>query len=144
MKQVLVDSNVLVSFLTDRDERQQRLAADLFREAATGGLTLVLHQAALSEMVFVLLNLYRVAPAEAARTLADLVAMPGVVTVHDLAWSRLLELWPRQIPAFGDAFLATAASQGRCDAVATFDVKLKRHLKRLGLAYRFETTLGTT
>jgi len=133
MKEILVDANVLLSFLTDRDERQQRLAAELFQAAAAGRGRLFLHQAALAEMVYVLLNLYRVDPGEAARTVGELLAMPGVTAVDEVSWPLVLDRWPHQVPAFGDAVLASVASQKGCDAVATFDLKFRSKLKRLGL-----------
>jgi predicted nucleic acid-binding protein len=39
--QIVVDTNVLISFLTDRDQRQQELAGTLFREAAEGKCVLI-------------------------------------------------------------------------------------------------------
>lgn len=39
MKRILVDTNVLVSALTDRDIEQQQLAADLFSRAAKESLS---------------------------------------------------------------------------------------------------------
>jgi predicted nucleic acid-binding protein len=51
MRDVLVDTNVLVSFLTTRNAKQQQLAADLFRAAAERKLRLVVHGLAMSEAV---------------------------------------------------------------------------------------------
>jgi predicted nucleic acid-binding protein len=132
-KQIVVDTNVLVSFLTDRDPVQQEQAAALFRGAAAGTHALILHQIALSEMVYVLLNLYGVSPAEAARILGDLLATPGVRPVHELSWPLLLDLWPDKIPSFADAAIAAVAKQGTYDEVATFDRPLAKRLKRQGL-----------
>ena len=55
MSRVLVDTNVLISFLTDRDLRQQEQAAKLFSRGRSTDV-LLLHQAVLTEMVFVLTN----------------------------------------------------------------------------------------
>lgn len=134
MKQIVVDTNVLLSFLTDRNEEQQNRAAALFQAAAVGEHVLVLPQVVLTEMVYVLLNVYAVAAAEVARTIADLLGMPGVHPHDELPWNQVLELWPAQIPSFGDAAIASVARQGRHDAVATFDLKLSRQLRRLDLA----------
>jgi predicted nucleic acid-binding protein len=132
-KQIVVDTNVLVSFLTDRDPVQQEQVAALFRGAAAGAHALILHQIALSEMVYVLLNLYGVSPVEVARILADLLAMPGIQPVHELSWPLLLGLWPATIPSFSDAALAAVAKQGVYDEVATFDRSLAKRLKRQGV-----------
>lgn len=133
MKQILVDTNVLVSFLTDRNQEQQEQAAALFRGAAAGEHTLLLHQTALSEMVYVLLSLYHVSAGEIAKTLHDLLAMPGTAAINDLSWPVVLDLWPDKIPSFGDAALAAVGRHSGCDAMATFDDKLSRRLKKQGL-----------
>ena len=133
MKQILVDTNVLVSFLTDRNKEQQEQAGALFRSAAAGEHIVLLHQMALSEMVFVLLNVYHVSTEEIAETLQDLLAMPGTAAIDELSWLVLLDLWPDKIPSFVDAALAAVGRHLRCDAVASFDDKLLRRLKRQGL-----------
>jgi predicted nucleic acid-binding protein len=54
MREVLVDTNVLVSFFTDRNKEQQERAAALFRAASERELTLVVHAISMSEMIYVL------------------------------------------------------------------------------------------
>lgn len=41
MRQILLDTNVLVSYLTDRDPEQQKKAEALFEQAAAGTLALI-------------------------------------------------------------------------------------------------------
>jgi predicted nucleic acid-binding protein len=133
MSKVLVDTNVLVSFLTDRDASQQEQAANLFAAAANGEPTLVLHQVVITELVYVLANVYGLAAAEVAATVGDLLALPGVATIDDLAWPVVLDLWPDELPGFSDAILSAVAQVGRFEVVATFDLKLRRALRRRGL-----------
>jgi predicted nucleic acid-binding protein len=134
VKKVLVDANVLISFLTDRSAHQREKAAALLRGAAAQEHTLVLHSMTIVEMIYVLTQLYHEDPQRVAGDVADLLAMPGVVSTDDVAWSQVLELWPRPIPTLGDAILAAVASQGRFDAVATFDRDLGKNLMRQGSA----------
>jgi len=132
MKEILVDTNVLVSFLTDRNESQQRRAAALLRGATDHEHTLALHSIAIVETVHVLVQLYDVDPLEVSQAMRKLLATPGVITVFDVPWSLVLESWPEVIPSFGDAILAGVASEGRHDAVATFDLSLRKELSRQG------------
>jgi predicted nucleic acid-binding protein len=132
MNQILVDTNVLVSFLTDRDASQQEKAAELFAAAASGGAALVLHQVVITELVHVLSNVYRLAAADVAATVGDLLALPGVATLDEIAWPVVLDLWPGKIPGFTDAVLAAVAQVGRYEVIATFDLKLRRALRRRG------------
>ena len=66
MKEILVDTNVLVSFLTDRDKDQQERAAELFLAAREREHSLILHSISISEAIYVLRNLYKVDPQEIA------------------------------------------------------------------------------
>lgn len=130
MRQVLVDTNVLVSFLTDRDPQQQERSSVLFAAAAEGRHELVLHQSVLTEMVFVLRHYYAIEPAAVNTTLAGLLALPGVVARDEIAWPLVLDLWPKELGSFGDACVAAAAQRCRCDAVATFDRRFAGWLRR--------------
>lgn len=129
MRGVLIDTNVLLSFLTDRDLSQQGKAAELMLEASAGTLTLWLHQVVLVEMVYVLLNLYRRSPAETASLLGDLLQLPGVRPLDKAPWPRLLDLWPAVFTDFADALLAAVVAEGDLDAIATFDRRFSRRLK---------------
>jgi predicted nucleic acid-binding protein len=132
MKEILVDANVLVSFLTDRNRAQQEQAAELFRGAADREHTLVLHSITLFEMVHVFTQVYKAEPLDVAGALRKLLEMPGVTSAADLTWSLVLDRWPQPVPALGDAILAAVAHQGRYDAVATFDGNLRKKLVKQG------------
>lgn len=133
MTRVVLDTNVLVSFLTDRDLPQQAQAARLLTRAAAGELQVILHQTVVMELAYVLRNLYGMSSGDAAPLLRDLLALPGVVVVDRLPWSRVLDMWPSQVPDLADAVLAAVAAVDRCDAVATFDMAFRRRMAKLEL-----------
>ena len=133
MKRIVIDTNVVISFLTDRDLRQQEIAARLFEDAASARLEVVLHQVVITEVVYVLQNLYKQAPAVVASTIRDLMDMPGVIVADEMPWSRLFEIWPGKIETYADAALAAAAASGGHEYLATFDRGFRKHLKRLGI-----------
>lgn len=132
MKEILVDTNVLISFLTDRNPEQQKKAAALFREAAERRHLIVLHSISLVEMVYVLTRLYRVEPAEVADSIKSLLSMPGVTTAAEVNWDLVLDRWPAAVSSLGDAIIAALASQGRFHSVASFDSDLRTKLARQG------------
>ena len=133
MTSIVVDTNVLLSFLTDRNVAQQEKASDLLRAAASRDLEVVLHQQVVTEIIYVLMNRHGQSRGHTAEIIADLLALPGVVTVDRLEWSGVLALWPKPFRDFSDAVLAATCRSGRHDAVATFDESFKRLLELHGL-----------
>jgi len=132
VKRLLLDTNVLISFLTDRNRAQQDRAAKLLESAADGHLELLVHQAVLFELAYVLLNLYDRKPAEVRQILERLLLLPGVGVVDTLSWGEILGLWPKAFPHLADAALAVACRELRCDGIATFDTRFLRQLERAG------------
>ncbi|MGH9422901.1 MAG: PIN domain-containing protein [Thermoanaerobaculia bacterium] len=132
MKQILVDANVVISFLTDRNGDQREKADVLLRGAAAREHTLVLHSMTIVEMIYVLTEIYHEHASDVAQDLSDLLAMPGVISTDTVSWSLILERWPHSIASLGDAILAAVASGGHFEAVATFDRKLAKKLVRQG------------
>lgn len=129
MTGVVVDTNVLVSYLVDREPDQQRQADRLLRRAAGGEIEVLLPQIVATELVFVLTNLYQQPASEVADTLRDLFSLPGVRSVDEMDWQTVLALWPERIPSFADAALAAVAKRQRL-AVATFDRSFVKKLRR--------------
>jgi predicted nucleic acid-binding protein len=134
MKTVLVDANVLVSFLTDRNPEQRERAFALLLAAREREHSLVLLTISISETIYVLRNLYKVDPQEIADSMRQLLGLPGVASGGDVSWSLVFTLWPEVISNLGDAMIAAAASEGGYDAVATFDRDLRRKLAQQGAA----------
>ena len=60
----------------------------------------------------------------------DLLESPGVEIVDAVPWRLLLDLWPSQVAAFGDAAVA-AVALGSHRGVATFDHAFVRELQKL-------------
>lgn len=138
MRSVVLDTNVLVSFLTDRDAEQQARAAELLERGARRELSLVLPQIVATELVYVLTNLYERSASETAGILGELLGTPGVEAVDELPWPLVLDLWPATLSGFADAALVAVAQGGKHDAVATFDRQLRRALEEIGPeAYRW-------
>jgi predicted nucleic acid-binding protein len=130
---VLVDTNVFVSFLTDRNRNQQEKASVLLERGTRDELTILVHGSVLTELAFVLTNLYARPAVEVASVLEKLLTLPGAEVSNEVRWERVLDIWPSDVPGFGDALVVAAARVTRADAVATFDAGLARRLPRLGL-----------
>ena len=133
MKQVIIDTNVLISFLTDRNLQQQELAAELMQSAADLKIALLCHQHVVTELVYVLERIYKISPSRIRMLLSDFMYMPGVEIVHEIHFKQLFTCWPDPIGHFGDAVLADLAMTMKRSVVATFDQKFIQRLKAMDL-----------
>jgi predicted nucleic acid-binding protein len=129
-----VDTNVFISFLTDRNEDQRALAKALLLRAEATEIVAVLPQFVLFEIAHVLRNVYAVPPHTAASLIGDTLALPGVMIITEYPWRQILPLWSDALPSIADAAIVAIALANRYDAVATFDQKLIRQMTNVGVA----------
>ncbi len=52
----------------------------------------------------------------------------------DCPWNRIFEFWPNPLPGLADASIAALATTNGYNAIATFDQKLGKRAKDLGVA----------
>lgn len=133
MKKIVLDTNVLISFLTDRNLAQQEKAAAIFSRAAALQTEILCQQEVISEFVYVMDSVYRVSKNEIREMLLDFGEMPGVEIVSGLDLALVSKLWPAQITDYGDAVIAALCKKTRDSAVATFDRKFSKELAAVGL-----------
>lgn len=131
---VVIDTNVFISLLTDRNEEQRARGKELLLRAEAGELVAVLPQFIVFEIAHVLRNLYAVPPGTAASLIDDAMRLPGVVLITEYPWEQILDLWSDRIPSIADAGIVAIALANRYDVVATFDQKLIRQMTNLGMA----------
>jgi len=134
VQRVVVDANVLLSFITGRIDKQRDTAKALLLRAAEGELSAIVPQFVVFETTYVLQSTYRMPANELVPIVRDLIALPGVLFIEECPWKRVLELWPSPFASIADAAIVAIAESNRYDAVATFDQKLAKRLKDLGVA----------
>jgi len=132
VQRVVVDANVFLSTLVHRNDEQRDAAKALLLKAEDGELEVILPQFVVFEIVYVLQSTYRIPGSELAPMLRDLIALPGVLVIDECPWKRVLDYWPAPLPSLADA--AIVAASKRYDAIATFDQKLGKRAKDLGVA----------
>jgi predicted nucleic acid-binding protein len=139
LKIYIIDTNALISFVTDRNPAQQDKTAKLLDSAAQLKVRVLCPQNVITEFVYVMDSVYRIDKAEIRDIVRDFIKLPGVEIVHQLSLKTLFTLWPEKVPDYGDAIIAALCQDSRGTSVATFDRKFKTKLMRLGLAvYSFE------
>jgi predicted nucleic acid-binding protein len=131
--QYLVDSNILLRFLSGEPVRQAEAVRKLFIEAAAGQVVLDVSPVIVAETCYTLISFYGVERKEASEKLLILLRQPGV-KVRDWAqvFSALQRLHTTNVD-FADAFLA-AGGVAENIAVASFD----RDLDKFHDVKRFE------
>jgi predicted nucleic acid-binding protein len=133
MKKIVLDTNVLISFLTDRNVAQQEKAAAIFSRVAASQTEILCQQEVISEFVYVMNSVYRVSKSEISNMLVDFSEMPGVDLVSGFDLTLVTKLWPARISDYSDAVIAALCKKTSGSAVATFDQKFSKELIAIGL-----------
>lgn len=131
---IVIDTNALISFVTDRNKDQQDKIAGLFENAAGLRMSILCPQNVITEFVYVLEKVYNVSKSAIKDMINDFVVMPGIEIVHEVNPKILFSYWPDKIPDYGDAIVASVCSARKGAMVATFDRKFDSILKKLGLS----------
>ena len=134
MKRYIIDTNALISFVTDRNPGQQDKIAAVFDRATQLKVKVLCPQNVLTEFVYVMNSVYDVANAEIRDMVKDFISMPGVEIIHEINLNTLLSYWPEKVPDYGDAIIAALCKDTSGSYVVTFDQKFRAKLKKLDLA----------
>ena len=132
MKKYIIDTNALISFVTDRNPEQQNKITPLFEAVAKMKAMMLCHQYVLTEFIYVMDKIYGVPKNEISRIASDFVDMPGIEIIHEIDFNTVFSYWPDQIPDFGDAVIASVGKIRR-SPIVTFDRKFSSNLKAIGL-----------
>ncbi|HXP60621.1 MAG TPA: PIN domain-containing protein [Dongiaceae bacterium] len=117
---IAIDASVIVRYLTGDEKTQSAAAADLFRAAQAGKVSLAIPTPTIQETVYVLERLYGLDAETIAPKLISLLAMPNVFA-PDARWlAEALQHYRTKNSDFGDALLCAYAREEGWD-VATFD-----------------------
>ncbi len=130
MKKYLLDTNALISFLTDRNIKQQKIIAEYFISASNLKLELVVTDIIICELIYVMENIYDIKPGDIHTILKSLNETPGIMFDSYFNFPEIIELWPGKIKDIGDALVSACARRNKTP-VLTFDNKFKNQLKEL-------------
>jgi predicted nucleic acid-binding protein len=130
---VLIDANVFVSFLVERNEEQRAAAKALIDAAGDGELEAFVTQFAVFEVTYVLQSYYAMPAPRVAALMRDLIALPGITAIDDCPWKKVFALWPEQLGGLADAASVAVAMANHYDAIATFDQKMIKRMRSIGV-----------
>jgi len=130
MKTYCVDTNALLSFLTDRNIEQQKTIGRYFERATDGELSIIIIENVVTELVYVMQSVYHTPKQTIRKILDSLEENPGISIDSHFDLKTLLRIWPEQIRDYGDALIVLYAIEKKCE-ILTFDKKLINALKKL-------------
>jgi predicted nucleic-acid-binding protein len=127
MKKYIIDTNCLISFLTNRDETQRAIVTPYFDTAAQFQCNLIILDIVIMEFVYVLSRVYRTDPVIVRDIVSTILHTPGLTADHNTDLDTAIRLWPDKIKDFGDALIASHAFHSQIP-VLTLDHSLMKEL----------------
>jgi len=118
---IALDTNVLVRFLVEDDEKQSRQATRLIEDALSREEPIFISDIVMCETVWVLSTSYRFSRSEIAGVLSDLLRGRGVVFSSSDSLARALQAYVAGKGDFADYLIREHANAAGADTVATFD-----------------------
>ena len=134
MKKCIIDTNALISFVTDRNPVQQDKIARLLDTAVQLKLMVLCPQNVLTEFIYVMDSVYGIPKTEIRDVVNDFIKLPGIEIIHRINLKTLFALWPERVPDYGDAIIAALCKDTTGASVLTFDRKFSIQLKKLNLS----------
>jgi len=126
MKKALIDSNVVLRYLTKDPPKMAEAALRTLDDAQNGKISLLLTVLTVAEVVWVLESFYGYSKAKIAETIGQFLFCDGL-EVEDLDLiTEALALYQGKNLDFADAFLATIALRRGPQAIYSFDQHFNR------------------
>jgi uncharacterized protein len=130
MAQILLDTNVIIRYLTQDNPDQAVRARNLFEQAERGEHILFVSESVIVEAVNVLSSrvTYNLPRNEVARHLGNILSLRGFKFPAKRTYHRALDLWVStpQVRDFVDALSVAHAERLKASTLASFDSDLDR------------------
>jgi predicted nucleic acid-binding protein len=133
VRKCIIDTNALISFVTDRNLEQQEKITKIFDDGARLKLRVLCPQNVLTEFIYVMDSVYNIRKTEIRDIVKDFIDLPGIEVVHGINLKTLFSLWPEKVPDYGDAIVAALCKDTKGASVTTFDRNFRVILEKLNL-----------
>ncbi len=124
----VLDTNLLVRYLTEDDPGKADAVEDLLDKASRGEGRLIIPSVVIAELVWVLESFYKMEGPRIAELIESLLHTPGLVVQENRLIRQALEIYRQKQIDFIDAWILTFARQRSIPRIYTFD---KRHFKNI-------------
>ncbi len=126
IKRVVIDTNLLVRYLTDDDEEKSKAVYNLLSRAETGELRILLPSIVIAELVWVLESFYNTDSGEISELVQAIINTPGVEVTEKSTILSALKLYESRNLDFIDALIIEFAKEKNATRIYTFD---RKHFK---------------
>jgi predicted nucleic-acid-binding protein len=127
MNSFLMDTNCLISYVTDRNPGQAEKIAEIIENASNLNYKIYIVSNVITEFVYTLQSVYGQDPKFISKMLSDLLTNPGIEYHESYNPGVILNLWPNKIKDYGDAVLASATIELDIP-ILTFDKDFSKQL----------------
>jgi predicted nucleic-acid-binding protein len=80
----LCDTNFIIRYLVNDNEKMHQETRKIFDEVKTGNISIILEQSVFSEIIFVLSSCYKIDKEDICDKLSILIMFKGIITEKDL------------------------------------------------------------
>jgi predicted nucleic-acid-binding protein len=126
----VIDTNLLVRYLTEDDPDKASAVESLLMRARRGEERLLVPSVVIAELVWVLESFYKIEVSKIAQLIDAILTTPGLEVQEDVLIRDAVTIYARSGVDFVDAWITAFAKQQQISHIYTFD---KQH---------FKTTLG--
>lgn len=127
-KSVVIDTNVLVRYLTGDDPQKAKAVDRLLDRAAKNEIRIVVPSIVIAELVWVLESFYRMKASDIADLVEALLCTPGVEITEKSIIASALKVYRNKNSDLIDTWIVAFAKDKGINKIYTFD---KKHFKGL-------------
>lgn len=127
MKPIILDTNIVIRFVTSDDKEKKEKAATLFDQIEKGKIIAFIPDVIFAEIVFVLVSkkLYAMPKKTIQAILIPIINLPNIKFYRKKSIKRALELFVKHDLDFEDALIAAYAEKGK-NEIVSFDNDFKK------------------
>ncbi len=122
-RRVVIDTNLLVRYLTGNDPRKAKAVDNLLSKAEMGELKILVPSIVIAELVWVLESFYQMHSTEIAKLIEAVLNTPGIEVTEKSIIATTLKLYRTKDIDLIDAWIIEFAKDRGIKTIYTFDRK---------------------
>ena len=129
VKVAVIDTNVLIRYLTNDEPQKAKAVESLLNKASDGGLRILIPSIVIAELVWVLESYYRMEAEGIAELVEAILSTPGVEVTDKGIIASALKLYRDNSIDLIDAWIISFVKERDIKTIYTFDKKHYREIE---------------